>query len=433
MPSMIVSVEGLEAGQILDEDILNAHGVALLSRNTVLDTKTIELIKNRDFVRQVRIRVPGDEIPVLHEFEGAFVHSANALNARARIGQFLDMARWLESLAPGHIDSLMKDVQPVISDIFDGPPPIFDRIRELSEHDDYTHQHSWMVMIMALAMLRACWDRGILSPDWQARTDLGLGAALHDLGKARIPLEILNKPGKLNLREWETIRAHPEVGYKMVCDTENVPPLARAIVAHHHQHLDGSGYGPENIVLSGENIPNLVRITTVADVYDALVSERPYRLGYLPFHALKFLEAHAGSRFDDRFVHVLSRIVIDFPLGSILLFPQGIIASVKQADLKEKQNPLISIVGTLSRHSASLVGKTYRLQEPETGTPGMKDLVMGAASLECLSLKIQREMEQQGLEQFLGSADERTLVSLSDWEGPFEEHLRFIHDQTTIY
>ncbi len=428
MPSMIVALEELEPGHILDEDILNAQGVALLSRNTVLDPRTIQIIRDREFAREIRIRIAGDEIPVLHECMSSVLQKKEAtLKSREQVGRFLEMARNVEALDARNVEQLSRDIRPIIRDIFQGESPVFDTLNCLSQHDDYTHQHSWMVMILALSILRACWERNILPPDSQARNDLALGAVLHDIGKTHIPLEILNKPGRLTQREWERIREHPDEGYGMVRVTENLSPLTKAIVAHHHQYLDGSGYGPaERSPLSGEEIPDLVRLVTVADVYDALVSERPYRLGYLPFHALRFLAAGAGSRFDRRFVHVLSRIVLDFPTGSVLLFPEGLIGYVRQASLKQRRNPEVVIVGTFSRASAPKVGKSFRLQNPGIGMPGLTDLVMGAASLECLALKMAGQFSTTGPEEIVGPPEGRTLLSLPDWEETFATHLGFL-------
>lgn len=427
MPTMIVMTDDLEPGQIVAEDILNPSGLPLVNRNTVLNAQIIRLIKDKEYIERVKIHPADKEIAQLHEIGGIGLNSPICEQAKEKVGHFLRLASSLDCLESGHVEQLTSDIRPVVKNILDGASPIFDSLRSLSAHDDYTHQHSWMVMILSLSILRGSWDRGILRPDGRAHMDLGLGAILHDIGKTHIPLDVLNKPGRLTRSEWETIRNHPSIGYSMVKDTENLLPLAKAIIAHHHQCPDGSGYGlNDRPPLAGDEIPDLVRITTVADVYDALVSERPYRMGYLPYHALRFLESNLRTKFDERFVHILKKIVVDFPKGSMLLFPEGIIGCVTETHLDEKENPEILVIGVLCQSSAHHLGKRFRWGEPGSGMPGLKNLLLGATSLANLALKLKHTEapdEENALTPF---AEERTLVSLSEWEERFEEHFKFL-------
>lgn len=427
MSTMIVTVNDLEPGQIVAEDILNPSGLPLVNRNSVLDAQTIRLIREKDYVELVRIRPAEEKLPPLHEIGATGLDNGICRHARENVGRFLRLAAGIEHLESNHVEQISDEIEPVIRNIIDGESPVFDSLRTLSDHDDYTHQHSWMVMIMSLSILRGAWDRGILRPDGQAHMDLGLGGILHDIGKTHIPLDVLNKPGRLNRTEWETIRDHPAIGYSMVRNTGNLMPLAKAIVAHHHQCLDGTGYGlKERSPLTGNEIPDLVRITSVADVYDALVSERPYRMGYLPHLALKFLDNNTRTKFDERFVHILKRIVIDFPKGSMLLFPEGIIGCVRNVSLQEKTNPEILVVGVLSRKSAHHLGRSFRLQDSGGGMPGLNDLLLGAASFPNLALKLKRTKQPDELNELVPPTEERTLVSLCEWEEHFEQHLKFL-------
>lgn len=131
------------------------------------------------------------------------------------------------------------------------------------------------------------------------------GGLLHDVGKVGVPGALLDKPGKLEPEEYEIIKRHPEIGAKILAPIaafRDVLPL----VLYHHELLDGSGY-PHR--LSGEEIPLLVRIMTVADVYDALTSERPYRAAWHPARAIAYLRESAGVRFDARVVEALATAV----------------------------------------------------------------------------------------------------------------------------
>jgi HD-GYP domain-containing protein (c-di-GMP phosphodiesterase class II) len=103
---------------------------------------------------------------------------------------------------------------------------------------------------------------------------LGIAATLHDVGKARIPLSILDKPGCLDRREEEIMRGHPVIGYELLKGLSGISPEILDGVRHHHEYLDGSGY-PDG--LTAPEISDLVRLLTIADIFAALIESRPYR------------------------------------------------------------------------------------------------------------------------------------------------------------
>jgi putative nucleotidyltransferase with HDIG domain len=133
------------------------------------------------------------------------------------------------------------------------------------------------------------------------------GGLLHDIGKIGIPSAILDKPGRLTDEEMLVMQSHPVVGAEIIGSIRAFHDLV-PLVKHHHELLDGSGYPSR---LAGEQIPDLVRILTVADVYDALVSDRPYRAGLGSVGALRIIEEGAGKKFDERAVAALRAMVAD--------------------------------------------------------------------------------------------------------------------------
>jgi putative nucleotidyltransferase with HDIG domain len=164
------------------------------------------------------------------------------------------------------------------------------------EHD--TEQHSERVCAYAL---RLADEMGV---NGRQRRALALGALLHDVGKIGVPDRILLKPDRLTDDEWRQMREHPEVGKRIL---STVPFLDEAleIVHAHHERYDGSGY-PRG--LAGSQIPLGARIFAVADVYDALTSNRPYRSAISPREARLEIERGAGGQFDPRVVRALRRI-----------------------------------------------------------------------------------------------------------------------------
>jgi putative two-component system response regulator len=158
--------------------------------------------------------------------------------------------------------------------------------------DEYTRGHSRRVTEYAMALGRVVGVNG-----GRLRT-LEVGALLHDVGKIGVSDEILHAPRELTDAEFEMVRRHPEVGDKIV---EHIPMLddARKIIRHHHERYGGGGY-PDGLV--GEGIDLLARITGVADIYDALTSDRPYRAPYGADEAVAVLRDMAGSHLDPQLV-----------------------------------------------------------------------------------------------------------------------------------
>ena len=131
------------------------------------------------------------------------------------------------------------------------------------------------------------------------------GALLHDIGKLGIPDRILHKPGPLDDREWSVMRRHPELALELLAPIPHLKP-ALDIPYSHHERWDGSGY-PQG--LASEAIPLPARIFAVADAWDAMTSDRPYRKGAPPEHARAEIKKGAGSQFDPRVVEVATNLL----------------------------------------------------------------------------------------------------------------------------
>ncbi|HEY7434568.1 MAG TPA: HD domain-containing phosphohydrolase [Methylomirabilota bacterium] len=171
----------------------------------------------------------------------------------------------------------------------------------LEAKDEYTRGHSERVAALARRIaLAAGLARG-------AADTIAQAGLLHDLGKIGIPEGVLRKPGPLSEEEWAVIRRHPLVGAQIVAPLEFFADGA-VIVRHHHERHDGSGY-PDG--LRGELIPLGARIVAVADVYDALTSDRPYRPRLARAAAVRRLEAEAGQTLDGRLTGLCIRLTDD--------------------------------------------------------------------------------------------------------------------------
>ncbi|HWQ50706.1 MAG TPA: HD-GYP domain-containing protein [Terriglobales bacterium] len=186
---------------------------------------------------------------------------------------------------------------------------------DLKMFDDYTYHHSVNVSVISVILGYAM---GLSKNDLYK---LGLGTLLHDIGKVFVPKEFLNKPSKLTLEEFEAVKAHSRAGSDYLREHWDIPYMSNVTVLTHHEKFDGSGY-PNKLV--GEKIPNFGRIAAVADVYDALTSDRPYRKGLLPSEGMEYIMGGSGSLFDPSVVKTFTRRILPFPTGTAVMLSNGL-------------------------------------------------------------------------------------------------------------
>ena len=184
------------------------------------------------------------------------------------------------------------------------PDALHALIGAVEAKDPYTHGHSVRVAELStrIGLLLA------LEPD--AVRGLHQGAFLHDVGKISVPDQVLNKPGELNAEEWEQIQRHPEIGWDLVSRADSLRGALSAI-RHHHERWDGTGY-PDR--LAGADIPLSGRIVAVADVWDALTSDRAYRPAWDLDRAVSHLAAASGTLFDPACVEAFLDVVAEMGL-----------------------------------------------------------------------------------------------------------------------
>ena len=169
----------------------------------------------------------------------------------------------------------------------------------LEARDPYTHGHSRRVG------LYATWIAEDLGYDEDALENLRHGGLLHDIGKIAVREDVLNKPGRLTAEEYDHIKIHPSVGYNILRQIEEFEPML-PIVLSHHERMDGEGY-PHQV--PGADIPLNARITAIADTFDALTSDRPYRDGMPVEKAIAILESVKGTQLDGELVDIFVRKV----------------------------------------------------------------------------------------------------------------------------
>ena len=197
-------------------------------------------------------------------------------------------------------------------------------LARLKTHDDYSYMHSVAVCALMVSLARQ-----LGQSEAEAR-DAGMAGLLHDMGKALMPLEVLNKPGKLTEAEFDLIKTHPERGHELLLGG-SASAAALDVCLHHHERPDGKGY-PQG--LAGSALSLQARMGGVCDVYDAITSNRPYKAGWDPAESIaRMAEWTKQGQFDPLVVHAFVSSLGIYPTGSLVRLQSGRLAVVVE------QNP----------------------------------------------------------------------------------------------
>ena len=205
----------------------------------------------------------------------------------------------------------------------------------LKDYDNYTFTHSVNVSVLALAIGRAC-----QLTEEQLKT-LGLGGLLHDLGKLRVDVNIITKPGRLTDSEFDEIKEHPGYGAEIIKEMEGVTDEVMQIVHGHHLRYDRTGY-PSNV--PGEVISPLVEMTAIADAYDAMTTLRSYQRPFTPRKAIARLKDVRGSSLHPDYVTHFIESLGPYPVGSLVRLDNNEIGLVTKVEPKDTSLVDIKII-----------------------------------------------------------------------------------------
>lgn len=212
-------------------------------------------------------------------------------------------------------------------------------LMRLRNKDEYTFDHSVSVGVLLLAFARA------MGFDDETTRIIGLGGLLHDVGKMAVPMDILNKPSALDKDEFEKIKRHVLHCREILSTTHNVPHSAALIATQHHERFDGTGY-PYG--LSGEEISTGGQMAAIADVFDALTSDRCYRQGCDQIEVLRKLYGWSKTHFNEQLVHQFIRCIGIYPVGTVVQLESGLIGVVVEST-EHLLNPVVRVIYDTNR------------------------------------------------------------------------------------
>ncbi|MGE3865246.1 MAG: HD-GYP domain-containing protein, partial [Burkholderiaceae bacterium] len=224
----------------------------------------------------------------------------------------------------------------------------------LKTTDDYTYLHSVSVCALMVALAR---ERRM---DEERCLDAGIAGLLHDIGKARVPLAVLNKPGKLTDAEFDLMRQHPRWGCELIEKAGFDHETARDVALHHHERIDGTGYPSR---LAGERISIMARMGAICDVYDAVTSQRCYKDAWEPAVALRRMASWDGH-FDKVVFQAFVKVVGIYPVGSLVRLRSKRLGVVIGQSGGSLLTPMVRVFYSL-RENMPIAEYTLRLDQPK--------------------------------------------------------------------
>ncbi len=271
------------------------------------------------------------------------------------------------------IEQARELVEEISSSVMRQPHALISLAR-LKTADEYTYMHSVAVCALMIALARQ------LNLTEDLVHEAGFAGLLHDIGKIGIPMEVLNKPGKLTDSEFAIVKSHPDVGAQILIDSYKVSPLVLDVCLHHHEKVDGTGY-PHG--LKGENLSLFAKMGAVCDVYDAITSNRPYKKGWPPADSIRKMAEWSKGHFDEAIFQAFVKTVGIYPIGSLVRLESGRLAVVVEQHEASLLSPKVKVFFSIKAKMpikqelldlAKLVGKDKILGRESPEDWGFKHL-----------------------------------------------------------
>ena len=335
-----ISVANLQPGMIVGKNIFNAEGYMLSSEGVILTDNYIKRLIDWE-ICSIYIRSELMEEVNIPEI----ICEETRVKSIKTIQEVLSKIKLIDRMDVGEVRTVAKAI---VSEVLKNQGTLL-HLNDIRRYDDYTFAHSVHVAVLSVIIGAA------LDYPEEKLANLALGALLHDVGKMLVPKEILNKPGALTAEEMEIMKMHSEYGFEILRKQLDMPLLAAHVAFQHHEKLDGSGY-PRG--LDDEDIHEYARVVAVADVYDALTSDRPYSKAIFPHEAYEILRDSLHRHLDAGIVAIFFKHVAIYPLGSVVLLNTGEIGIVSKVIPELQFRPIVTII---ANQGGEFLAKKYQL------------------------------------------------------------------------
>lgn len=322
MKVMNIPASILKPGMVIYEDIYNASGAVILCKDSVLDGWEIEKIQN-NCVEKVRIRLTEDDGLFAAKEEVKSVYNKEDFREfeEKYVKKVDEVTHIIKEISRGacvDVSSINQISRHIIKE-FGTVSDVINYLHLVRPMDDYTYSHSLNVSLMSIIIGR--W----LNLSDAEIDELATAGLLHDIGKTKVPDKLLLKPGKLTEAEFEVLKRHTVLGYMMMENVKDATPNMKYTVLMHHEKIDGSGY-PLGAV--DDEIPLFPKIVAIADIYDAMTSNRSYRNRMCPFEVIKNFEMQTFGKLDTKILTVFLKNIANTYAGDFVELNTGEICEI---------------------------------------------------------------------------------------------------------
>ena len=309
-----IPISCLRTGMCIGKTIYNGSELPFLVEGTKLTDVYIDYLRTSQFTGLYVYDEISNDIEIVNvisdELRNEAIKSVKKLfvvDKKSSGASLLAKAADIRTKIDSIIDELLENKDVMVNMI------------DLKSFDTYTYAHSVNVAVLSLVIGIA------MGLERKRLCELGLGAIMHDVGKVFVAKEIVNKPGKLTEAEFNEMKNHSLKGYKYARDQYKIPITSYMGILDHHEKWNGSGYPNGS---TRDSISLFGRIISVADIYDALTTERSYRPAMSPSEAMEYIIGNSGTMFDPNIVDVFRKKVAPYPIGTVVMLSNGCTALV---------------------------------------------------------------------------------------------------------
>lgn len=327
-----IPINNLEAGMVLGDDVINSNGLILIPRDTLIHQRHIiklklydiyaVLIKEAQPIPQEKTSIKAKKDKVFSDFSNTYQEKEDLIKEQLyKIGNG-------ESI---DVDNLLSTSEPLLNSI-KSRSTLLNYMYHLQSADDHTYTHS--INVSLLCNIFANW----LKLDNTQIEEITVAGLLHDIGKTKIDQAILTKPSKLSEIEFNIIKMHSKIGYDLI-KNQPLPESVKLGVLMHHEKIDGSGYPDQ---LKDNDIHLYAKIISIADIYDAMTSNRSYHKKFSPFKVIQVFENESYGLLDTGLLYTFLENIAHNYLGENVRLSNNQIGKVIFIDSHHPSRPLIS-------------------------------------------------------------------------------------------